>query len=67
MEEVKTNYELRTSGIESGSASIHIDLTYGKIIIKHGTHGTILKEIDNVEEGSWNKIWETLHSIKSVK
>tara|TARA_B100001173_G_scaffold177490_1_gene153286 strand:+ start:1914 stop:2141 length:228 start_codon:yes stop_codon:yes gene_type:complete len=62
----KSNYELRTSGIESGSASIRVDLEHGKIIVKHGTHDVILKEIDNVEEGSWDKIWDAINSIKSV-
>ncbi len=62
----KSNYELRTSGIEPGSASIHIDLEHGKIIVKHGTHDVILKEIDNAEEGSWDKIWDAINSIKSV-
>lgn len=66
MKAVKSNYELSISGIESGSASIHIDLEHGKIVVKHGTHDVILKEIDNVESGSWDKIWGAINSIKSI-
>ena len=67
MKTVKSNYELTIEGIEAGAASILIDLEGGNIVVKHGTDGTVLKEIKNAEAGSWDKLWEGIDSIKSVK
>ena len=67
MEAVRTNYELTIEGIEAGAASIHIELSGGNIVVKHGTDGSVLKEIKNAEAGSWDKLWDTINSIESVK
>lgn len=67
MENTKTPYELTIEGIEAGAASIFIELTQGRITVKHGTDGTILKEIDKAKNGSWNKIWDTINAIERVE
>jgi hypothetical protein len=53
--------------IARGSASIFITKQNGNITVYHGSDGVKLFEIKNVEEGSWDKIWKTIHSLKSVK
>lgn len=52
--------------IEKGSASIKIDLDNGNITVYHGEDEDVLHKIINAEDGSWDKIWELLRSIKSV-
>jgi len=54
--------------IETGSAHIYIDLKDGNINVYHGDDmKTLLFQVKNVEQGSWDSIWKTLRSIKSVK
>lgn len=60
-----TPYELRLQGIDAGNASITITLEDGCISVYHH-EGPLLLEVENAEDGSWDKIWETLHSLKSV-
>ena len=66
MKNTKTPYELRIEGLEAGAASIFIKLSQGTITVKHGTDGTVLKQIDRAKDGSWNKIWDSINDIKSV-
>jgi len=58
---------MKNPKVEDGSASFHADLTDGTLTIKHGSSGRILHKVKNVKKGSWDKIWETILSIKSVK
>ena len=54
--------------IETGSAHIYIDMKGGNITVYHGNDmKTILFQVKNVEEGSWDAIWKTIRSLKSVK
>jgi len=54
--------------IERGSASMLIDLSDGNINVFHGSDNSdVLLEIKNAPRGSWDKIWNTLRSIKGVK
>jgi|DEB0MinimDraft_10_1074344.scaffolds.fasta_scaffold10688_5 hypothetical protein len=62
---MKTNYELRTEGLEAGAASIFIELSEATITVKHGTDGNVLKRINRVKDGSWDKIWEAINEIES--
>jgi hypothetical protein len=53
--------------IERGSAHVYMILVDGNISVYHGDDmSTLLYEVKNVEEGSWNKIWEAIRNIKSV-
>lgn len=53
--------------IETGAASVLIELSAGTVTVKHGADDTtILLQIKNAEQGSWNKIWNALSSIKST-
>jgi len=67
MEVIKSNYELTIEGIDAGAASIFIELSGGKITVRHGTDNVVLKEIDNAKSGAWDKIWDAINSIESVK
>ena len=62
MEQMNTPYELRIKGIEAGAASMFIELSQGKITVKHGTDGTTLKEIHEAKPGAWDKIWEAINN-----
>ena len=62
----KTPNELKLDGIEAGEASILITLSRGKITVIHGTDKFILMEVDRVEEGSWDKIWDAIRNIQTV-
>lgn len=54
--------------IEKGSAHMYIDLRSGNITVYHGENKkTILFQVKNAENGSYDKIWKTLRSLKSVK
>jgi len=54
--------------IERGSAHIYIDMRKGNITVYHGDNmKSILFQIKNAEDGSWDKIWRTIRSLKSVK
>ena len=52
---------------ELGEASITIELQNGNITVKHGEDGSVLLKINDVKQGSWDKLWEAIHSIESVK
>lgn len=52
--------------IEKGSELIKIELSNGNIYVYDDSDGTVSYKIINAEEGSWEKIWELLRSIKSV-
>ena len=45
--------------LEEGGASIFVDLTEGKITVKHGTDGDILLRRD-CPKGTWIKMWAVL-------
>jgi len=51
--------------IEKGSAEFKVTLSDGNITITRNS-GHILHEIKDAEEGSFDKIWETIRSLKSV-
>lgn len=53
--------------IERGAASIVITLEQGKITVTHGTARVVLHEVENAKAGSWDKIWNAIRSIESVK
>ena len=53
--------------IEQGSAHIYINLSKGDITVYHGDKKRILFQVKNAEDGSWDKIWKAIRSIKSVK
>ncbi len=61
-----TPYEATLQGIDAGAASITISLEDGNISVHHH-EGPLLLEVKNAEAGSWDKIWETLRSLKSKK
>lgn len=52
--------------IEKGAASIFIELENGNITVKHGTDGHILHKVIDAEEGSWDKIWNTIRNIRDI-
>ena len=66
MKNTKTPNELRIEGLEAGAGSMFIELSNGTITVKHGTDGTILKQIDRAKDGSWNKIWDAINNIEAV-
>ena len=51
---------------ESGAASLKIEMSDGNITVIHGTDDVVLHKIENAKQGSWNKLWETIKSLKSV-
>jgi hypothetical protein len=53
--------------IEAGAAHFSADLSGGTITVRHGTTNEILRQIKNAEAGSWDKIWNAIRAIKSVK
>jgi hypothetical protein len=52
---------------ELGEASITIELQNSNITVKHGEDGSILLKINDVKQGSWDKLWEAIRSIESAK
>jgi len=46
-----------------GSAEIKIELTDNRITVYHGECNSIL-ETFKAKEGDWDKIWETIRSLK---
>jgi len=53
--------------IERGMASMLVELVDGNITVKHGDDGTVLLEKKNVEDGSWDRIWELLRNLRTVE
>ena len=49
--------------INLGSANIRIELTDNCITVYHGECNSIL-ETFKAKEGDWEKIWETIRSLK---
>ena len=52
---------------ELGEASITIELQNGNIIVKHGEDNSVLLKINDVKQGSWDKLWEAIYLIESAK
>ena len=46
-----------------GSAEIRIELEDNRITVYHGECGSIL-ETFKAKEGDWDKIWETIRSLR---
>lgn len=53
--------------LEKGGAGIKIVLSDSTITVYHSDDNSILHEVKQVPEGSWNKIWEAIREIKSAK
>lgn len=45
---------------EEGCAAIHIDLTDGKITVRHSHNDGVILHHGEAQEGTWNAIWAVL-------
>jgi len=51
--------------VDRGAATIIVDDNNGRLLVSH-TDGTVLLELENVVEGTWDKLWEFLREIQTV-
>ena len=54
---------LKNEQINTGAASILVELDKGVICIKHGTSNQILFDGNTVKSGTWRKMFESIVSI----
>ena len=56
------------ASIESGGASIKIELKEGCITVFHGTdQNAVVQHKLDVKKGSWSQIWDTLRNLETVE
>jgi hypothetical protein len=52
--------------LEAGAASVNIDLTDGRVVVRHGEDNTVLFEADAVD-GYWDNLWKAIESKSLTK
>ena len=52
-----------TDKYEEGCAAMHIDLTDGKITVRHSHNDGVILHQGEAQEGTWNAIWVVLRGM----
>ena len=47
---------------ETGGADIRIELTNGNVTVLHGSSGEVLLNLQDVPQGTWDKLWDFLRN-----
>lgn len=55
-----TPYDATVAGLESGAASMKIELDNGTIKVYHGADGDLSLHVSHVKYGTWNELWKLM-------